>query len=90
MAKDFRVRPRKGVRKRARTRYHLHESGPPVQASQRTRRGTNVSPHLCTPDCTVRLAAVDQVTSWTVFSPVMAPIPAIAPPPRVTRAPPAV
>jgi hypothetical protein len=90
MAKDFRLRPRKSaLRKRPRLRWHLHESGPPVQVQQRTRRGTNAVPHLCLPDEGGRIALVDLPASWAVFTPVVSPAPTVAPPPRLTRAPPA-
>jgi hypothetical protein len=91
MAKDFRLRPRKtGFKKRARTRHHLSESGPPLQSSQpRPRRGLTDTPHLLIAAAPTRLAFGDRPTAWLVWVPTPAPPPSVARPPRLTRAPPA-
>jgi hypothetical protein len=91
MAKDFRLRPRKmGVRKRARPKQHLRDSGPPIQAQQqqRGRRGLSSSPHLCAPQRATLLAPADVIVAWLVPTLVEAPTLRAAPAPRLSRAPP--
>jgi len=90
MAKDFRLRPRKtGLKKRARTRHHFHESGPPPTSQQRPRRGLADAPQVAIPSVPGRLAADDHSIALQACAPTDAPRLTVAALPRLTRAPPA-
>ena len=51
IAKTHKLKPKKtAFKKRGKRVFQLHESGPPVQVSQRTRRGYSPAPQLVLPE----------------------------------------
>ena len=60
VAKTHKLKPKKtAFKKRGKRFFVLHESGPPVQANQRPRRGFTQAPHLILPDRGPQLDTAD-------------------------------
>jgi hypothetical protein len=89
VAKAYRLRPRKGIKKRPRRHHFLTETGAPAPGPTRTRRGAGSVPHVALPDPVAGFTVPELLLSRLPPAPEVPPVRAPTPAHTLIRGPPA-